>query len=210
MILSMTFIIILAGVAVTAWGQYVPFMIASSIVMAIGAGLLTTFKPDTGSPAWIGYQFIFGVGVGLGMQQTPIVIQACLPENDMSVAVAFILFCQMFGGALSVSIAQNIITNDLVKSIKIILPNEDPKFILAVGATELRKVVPQGAIFDRIIEAYNHALTRAFFVSVATSILSFFGACVLEWKNIKTANPNGLPEKEKEKTLEEEKARPAE
>lgn len=34
----------------------------------IGVGLMTTFKVDTSSGKWIGYQVIAGFGRGLGMQ----------------------------------------------------------------------------------------------------------------------------------------------
>jgi hypothetical protein len=50
-------------------------MIAGTVIMSIGFGLITTFKPDTGSSAWIGLQALAGIGVGLGMQQPLMAIQ---------------------------------------------------------------------------------------------------------------------------------------
>lgn len=49
---------IVAGIAVTAFGYYTPAMIALSLVMSIGAGLITTFKKTTGHSKWIGYQVL--------------------------------------------------------------------------------------------------------------------------------------------------------
>lgn len=58
---------LLSGIAISKlFGYYVPFMLACSAFMAIGAGLLTTFNPWTGQAAWVGYQFIWGFGAGLG------------------------------------------------------------------------------------------------------------------------------------------------
>ena len=58
---------LLSGIAISKLvGYYVPFMLACSALMAIGAGLLTTFNPWTGQAAWVGYQFIWGFGAGLG------------------------------------------------------------------------------------------------------------------------------------------------
>jgi hypothetical protein len=73
-ILSLVIMSMLSGGLVTVLGYYTPFMIASSVLMSIGAGLLTTFATDTGHAKWIGYQVLFGMGVGLGMQQTLIVV----------------------------------------------------------------------------------------------------------------------------------------
>lgn len=53
---------VLSGIVISKLvGYYVPFMLACSALMAIGAGLMTTFNPGTGQAAWVGYQFIWGV-----------------------------------------------------------------------------------------------------------------------------------------------------
>lgn len=74
---------VFAGAFVQTVGYYTPPMLASSVLMSIGAGLLSTFAVDTGSPRWIGFQVIFGVGVGLGMQQVMLAVQTVLPAKDV-------------------------------------------------------------------------------------------------------------------------------
>lgn len=64
--LSLVLMSIIAGGGVTAVGYYVPFFVASTIFMSVGAGLLTTFEVDTGASKWIGYQIVYGFGVGFG------------------------------------------------------------------------------------------------------------------------------------------------
>lgn len=54
MILGLVLVSIVAGGAVSAVGYYTPFIYASVVLMSIGAGLLTTFKPNTGHAKWIG------------------------------------------------------------------------------------------------------------------------------------------------------------
>src|SRR3981081_3402891 len=85
MILGLVFVSVLSGGLVTVLGYYTPFMLLASVFMSIGAGLLATFKVDTGHPMWIGYQVIFGVGVGCGMQQTLIAVQTALPLADVPI-----------------------------------------------------------------------------------------------------------------------------
>jgi len=68
-VLGLVLVSIISGIVVSTEGHYAPWMILSSIVMSIGIGLITTFKPDTGSSKWIGYQALAGIGVGMGMQQ---------------------------------------------------------------------------------------------------------------------------------------------
>jgi len=54
LILALVVSSILAGALVRRLGYYVPFMIANSVIMSIGAGLITTLVPSTGHAKWIG------------------------------------------------------------------------------------------------------------------------------------------------------------
>jgi hypothetical protein len=54
--------------AVTKLGYYLPWAFASSVIMTIGNGLVSTFSATTTVANWIGFQIILGAGRGLGMQ----------------------------------------------------------------------------------------------------------------------------------------------
>lgn len=56
-------------------------MIVSSVIAAIGAGMLSTFTPGSGHAMWIGYQCLTGIGIGLGMQQVSIPFAANLGSS---------------------------------------------------------------------------------------------------------------------------------
>jgi hypothetical protein len=173
-----------AGVAVTVLGYYTPFMLVSSVLMAIGAGLLSTFETDSNSPKWIGYQFLFGAGVGFGMQQTLIAVQTTLAADDVAIGTAIMMFTQTLGGALFISVGQNVFTNQLIKNLGAVVPDLDPKIVLAVGATELKNAIP-AQFLPGVLTAYNLALTQTFYVSVAAASLSIIGAVFVEWKSMK-------------------------
>src|ERR1700761_9026804 len=121
-------------------------MYASTVLLAIGSGLMTTFKLNTGHSKWIGYQFLAGAGVGLGMQQTMIAAQTVLPKADIAIGTSIMMFAQTLGGALFVSVGQNVFTNELVKGIQRNVPNLDAGFVLSVGATEIKNRVPAASL----------------------------------------------------------------
>ncbi|KAJ4370720.1 MFS sugar transporter [Neocucurbitaria cava] len=183
-ILGLVIVSMAVGGAVTALGYYTPFMLTSSVLMAIGAGLLSTFKTDTNSPRWIGYQFIFGAGVGAGMQQTLIAVQTALPAEDVPVGTAMMMFAQTLGGALFISVGQNVFTNQLIKHLGAVVPDLDPSIVLVTGATELKNAIP-AQYLEGVITAYNLALTNVFYVSVATATASIAGAAFVQWKSMK-------------------------
>ena len=183
MILGLVFSSIAAGFLVTKIGYYTPFMIANSVIMSIGAGLITTWTPDTMHPKWIGYQVLFGFGLGLGMQQASLAAQAVLPRKDAPIGISLVMFCQQFGGAVFVSVGESVFTNQLVKGLRSVA-GISPAVVVNTGATDLRHVVDPSNL-GGVISAYNTALTKTFTVALAMACFSIIGALSIEWKNIK-------------------------
>ncbi|CAG8971738.1 hypothetical protein HYALB_00007218 [Hymenoscyphus albidus] len=187
LIMSLVVCSVFGGAAVTILGQYAPFMIASSILAAIGVGLLTTLTPESNHAYWIGYQALGGIGVGLGMQQPMIAVQTVLDISQVPVGTSIIIFVQTLGGALFVSVGQSVFTNKLAEGLARYAPSIDPATVLAVGATSLQKSLPKD-ILPGVILAYNDALTRAFLVSAAMATFSILGSTIVEWKSVKGKN----------------------
>ncbi|KAJ7124552.1 major facilitator superfamily domain-containing protein [Mycena epipterygia] len=187
MILSLVISSLLAGGIITVVGYYTPFMILSSLLMAVGAGLISTFSTNTGHAHWIGFQIIYGLGVGFGMQQPVIAAQTVLNLEDVPTGTSLILFMQTIGGALFISVAQNVFTNKLVSGLRDHVPGVNPAIVLSAGATSLQTAV-DSKFLPAVLSVYNQALVSAFYVSVALACLSIVGALSIEWKSVKGKN----------------------
>lgn len=159
-------------------------MIASSIITAVGAGLLTTLKPDSGHAKWIGYQALTGIGIGLGMQQPLIAVQTVLDMSDVPTGTSIIIFAQTLGGALFVSIGQNVFTNKLVEGLDEYAPTIDPLIVLKTGATAIQSTVDH-AVLPGVTLAYNNGLTMAFLVAAVMAATTIIGSGAIEWKSVK-------------------------
>lgn len=183
LMLSLVVASIAAGGATAAIGYYTPFMILSTVFMSVGAGLLTTFQPDTGAAEWISYQILFGIGLGLGMQQPNLAAQTVLSRQDVPVGASLMFFAQALGGAVFVSIAQTVFTNSLVSGLNDV-PGLDHIDVVNTGATEIRNLVPAKDL-DVVLLAYNGALTDAYKVALATACFSAVGAFTMEWRSVK-------------------------
>lgn len=109
---------LLAGGLITVLGYYTPFMLISSVLASIGAGLLATWKLDTRYAMWIGYQATFGLGSGLGMNQPLMAAQTVLALDDVSIGTASVTFSQTLGGANFISAGQNMFTNKLLSNLR--------------------------------------------------------------------------------------------
>lgn len=174
---------VVTGASITRCGYYTPFLLASSCIMAAGAGLLTTFTTTTNHSKWIGYQALFGFGIGMGMQQSSMAAQAVLAKKDVPTGVSLMMFGRSLGGALFVSIGQNVFTSKLISGLHDVA-DLDPQTILNTGATALRHVVDANAL-PAVLLAYNDALVRVFYVAVATACASLLGGLGMEWIDIK-------------------------
>lgn len=188
MVLGLVVMALVTGIGVTTIGYYTPFMIFSSIFMAVGAGLLTTLTPNAGKSEWIGFQAVFGMGVGLGLQQTLIAIQTCLPASDIPIGTAIIMFSQTLGGAIFISVAQNVFSNQLPKNIAAAgIKGISGTLVVGSGATELKDVIASlsPGLLEPILLAYNKTLNQTLCVSTALAALSILGGMFVEWKSVK-------------------------
>ena len=187
LILAEIVAIVASGAIVTKTGYYTPFFIASSVVMSIGAGLCNLFTVETSQAQWVGYTFLYGFGVGLGFQQGSIAAQAVLKFKDVPIGTAVVLFVQILGGALFVSVAQNLFTTHLINGLLgLKIPGLDPEDIIHAGATGLRAVVDPSRL-PEVLVVYNAAIVKTFQLGLILSCLSIFGALGVEWKSVKAS-----------------------
>lgn len=184
MILGVVLTTLLSGTLISLFGYYTPFIIISSIILSIAAGLLTTLHPDSPSSQWIGYQAMLGIGLGMGLQQPMIAIQTALPASDVPSATAIAMFSQTLGGAVFVSVGQNVFQNRLVRNLMMRAPGVDVAGLLKAGATMVRNVVGVEELAG-VLRAYNDAFVETFYVGVAVGVLSVAGALAIQWLSVK-------------------------
>ena len=158
MVLSLVGTMILNGQVTSRIGYYVPAMILGPILAGVGAGLITTLNPSSSSGAWIGYQVLFGLGLGLGAQASGLAAQATLKTQDVSIGTAIMFFMQQLGGAIFVSVGENLFINSLASGLSGVA-GLDPHSVINTGATKIQKEVP-AQYLPLVLSKYNHALTR--------------------------------------------------
>ncbi|RJE23678.1 MFS toxin efflux pump [Aspergillus sclerotialis] len=187
MLISVVVMSVISGVAVTVIGYYTPFILLGTVCTTVGYGLMTTFHPDTPKSIWIGYQILAGVGVGSGMQQPLMAVQVVLDIADVPTGTAIIVFLQTLGGALFVSIGENVFSNNLVQYLHQYAPDLNPAVILGAGATNIKNAVGPAKL-PAVLLAYNNSITQTFIVCTAMACASIIGGLIVEWKSVKGKN----------------------
>ena len=182
-VLGITVASIVAGFLTRKIGYFTQWMCASCVLGSIGVGLISTFTTTTAHPKWIGYQFLWGFGLGLGMQQPSVGAQVSLPRKDVPTGASMMFFAQALGGSIFVSVANNVFDNALFQNLKKI-PGIDANVVTHVGATDLRKQIPEN-LLGPVLVAYNQALRSAFYVVLAVTCCTAIGALSMPWLNLK-------------------------
>ncbi|KAI1329159.1 major facilitator superfamily domain-containing protein [Xylariaceae sp. FL0255] len=184
LLLAVVLASLISGGLVTAFGYYNPFMIFGTVLASIGGGLLTLFHPNISEGKWIGFQIIFGFGIGIGLQQPLIAVQTVLDIKDVPTGTAVVVFAQTIGGALFVSVGNNLFDNKLVQELTKNVPSLNPQEVIAAGATGLQKTIAP-ALLPLVKLSYSNALVRPFQAATALAALSVFGSLLIEWKSVK-------------------------
>jgi len=179
----MTVFGIIAAIVTEKTTYYVPAMLLCPVLCATGAGLLSTLAPTAGASKWIGYQVLFGFGVGSGFQTSTLVPQTVLSKDDIPLGMALMFFSQQLGGAVFLAVAQSIFSTKLVHGLSGIA-GLDAEVIVNTGATALRSVVPEADI-GVVVGEYSHALTRVFVMAAALCAVMILPALAVEWRSIK-------------------------
>ncbi|KAI0425181.1 MFS general substrate transporter [Xylaria sp. FL1042] len=178
----------LSGIFTQKVGYYVPAMIASPSLLAVGQGLMSTFRVNESSSHWIGYQVVAGFGLGLGMQAASLAAQAVLPVPDVPIGIAIMFFAQQLGGGIFTSVGQNLLSTYLVSHLDI--PGLSADQITSEGATDLvSSVAPQ---YRGTVKAvYNQAISQIFRCAMGVALVAVAAAVFMEWKNVKKTGKPG-------------------
>ncbi|KAI2469845.1 MFS general substrate transporter [Annulohypoxylon bovei var. microspora] len=191
LVLSLVVASVVSGGLTQTIGYYVPSMIICPIIMSVGLGLLSTFDVGESSGHWIGYQFLVGFGLGMGMQSAGLASQAVLPKPDIPTGISIIFFVQQLGGAIFTSVGQNLLSSYMVQHVSEV-PGLSPEQITSEGATGLVSSVPPSSQ-AALRKLYNDALSRVFLCGMGVALVAFVAAFCMEWKNIKKTGPKANP-----------------
>jgi len=186
---------IITGQLVSRIGYYTPFMIFGVCLTAVGAGLLTTLRIDTSEGKWIGFQILYGIGLGSCTQAPNMAAQTVLPREDVVIGASLMFFGQQLFGAVFTSVGQNVLDNQLANRLAGI-PGISPRLIQSTGATELLELIP-AEYHAAALEAYNESLRGCFQLGLILACLSILGALGMEWRSVKKNLPPKIPDGER-------------
>jgi hypothetical protein len=98
--------------------------------------------------------------------------------------MSLVVFCQTFGGSLFLTFAQTIFSRSLVDGLKEYAPTVNAQAVITAGATAIQQVVKPDEV-PGVLEAYNLAINRDFYLAVGASAGAFLFCWGMGWQSIK-------------------------
>ena len=183
MVIALVVTVFLGGFGVTKLGYYQPFMLAGTVLLSVGSGLLSTLTPSSGTAQWLPYQVLAGLGIGISTQQPAIAVQSTLPPADVNIAIAVVLFAQCFGPTVFITVAQAVFASRLSAGLARSFPDLDFATVRDSGALQLRALVAPEKL-GVLLGIYNDALTRTYVVAAAMAAATAFSVLGIGWNKI--------------------------
>ena len=100
---------VIAGQLVSRTGRYKVFPIIGTILLGIGALLMSRLQPGTTLTVVGIDSIVFGLGLGLTMQPLVLAVQNAVPPREMGVATSSSLFFRQVGGTLGTAVFLSIL-----------------------------------------------------------------------------------------------------
>lgn len=182
LIVSNSLGILCSGAIASRFGHYVPFMWVGPLVLATGGGLYQLVRVDSPRGHWIGFQVLSGLGYGICSQMPILAVQVVLSKPDIPTGLVMIMFFQMLGGALAPSVGQNLFTDGLLQNLSKV-QGVDSAAVVAAGASGFRAVVPP-SLMNAVVDAFNSALRKVFWVALAAPVLAWITSFAMEWRQL--------------------------
>ncbi|KAK7012869.1 MFS general substrate transporter [Favolaschia claudopus] len=175
-----------AGGAVTKFGNYWWFLLLCPFTTAIAGGLFFTLRGDTPAAHLIGYQILYGVGIGTTFQNVLLAVQVDFADNEIMIpqATAFVSFTQILGGIVGIAVAGSMFANNFRHHLDIYAPDLPSSAREAVlQSVTVIKSLPT-VLRTQVVEAYARGLGPIFLLSVAAAILSSVSTLLIANVNI--------------------------
>lgn len=187
-IIATTVFIALQGALLPAYPLYKPWYLIGAVCILIGGVLFEQVDTSTSDAYLYGVQVLLGVGVGCYLQAGFAVILGVIEMKDMAYGVTFILFAQLLGITVGLSVGGAVFTNTALRNLRPLLPDvpEDQlQEALSGAAGGFLKTLDEQTRMA-ILNVITVAINRAFILCITAGAISIVASLLLNNKKMRT------------------------
>ncbi|MDR0592782.1 MAG: MFS transporter [Bifidobacteriaceae bacterium] len=166
-------------------GVWKPFVVAGSVFLVGGFGLMATVRFDTPLVLIAAYGLVTGLGVGMTMQNLVLAVQNSVSVHDVGAASSVVTFFRSLGGAVGIQVLGSVFAADvsrLVRERVARLGASGGGGGAGVGNTDSMSLdlakLPK-PVADAVRSAYGDSVGRLFLIGAAVSVLSLVATLLM-------------------------------
>jgi EmrB/QacA subfamily drug resistance transporter len=163
-----------SGILITRSGKWKRYLVAGSVLVALGFGLLATIDHATNMVLLGVYLAVLGIGIGMTMQNLVLAVQNTVAAADLGAASSAVAFFRSLGGTIGVSVLGAVLSSRVGTLIQSGLA-DIPGAAGAAGSGDVGLATLNDApapIRELIRVSYGDATGRIFLISALLSIIT--------------------------------------
>src|SRR5829696_7928756 len=170
-----------SGILITRTGRWKRFLVAGSVLVVVGFGLLSFVDHETDMVLLSAFLFVLGVGIGMTMQNLVLAVQNTVAATDLGAASSAVAFFRSLGGTIGVSVLGAVLASrvgDLIRSGLADVPGAAQAAGSGdVGLANLADAPP--AIQALIRVSYGDATGRVFLISAVIAVVAMVAVVLI-------------------------------
>jgi EmrB/QacA subfamily drug resistance transporter len=164
----------ISGILISRTGLWKRFLVAGSVLVAVGFGLMSTIDHATNMVLLGTYLAVLGIGIGMTMQNLVLAVQNTVAASDLGAASSSVAFFRSLGGTIGVSVLGAVLSSRVGTLIQSGLA-DIPGAAAAAGSGDIGLSTLQDApapIRALIQVSYGDATGRIFLISALLSVIT--------------------------------------
>ncbi|WP_369139335.1 MFS transporter [Modestobacter versicolor] len=179
-----------SGILITRTGLWKRYLVAGSLLVALGFGLLATIDHATNMVLLGVFLAVLGTGIGMTMQNLVLAVQNTVAATDLGAASSAVAFFRSLGGTIGVSVLGAVLSSRVGTLIQSGLA-DIPGAAAAAGSGDvgLASLADAPAPVRALIQvSYGDATGRIFLVSALLSIITIVAILFIREVALRTSS----------------------
>jgi EmrB/QacA subfamily drug resistance transporter len=195
-----------SGILISRTGRWKRFLVAGSLLVVTGFGLLATIDHESDMVLLGVFLFVLGVGIGMTMQNLVLAVQNTVAATDLGAASSAVAFFRSLGGTIGVSVLGAVLSSRVGTLISAGLPPEAAA-ASGSGSVGLADLADAPAPIQELIRvSYGDATGRIFLVSAVIAVIAVAAILLIREVALSTESGEERLRRESEPALADDPA----
>ncbi|UWZ40333.1 MFS transporter [Dactylosporangium roseum] len=177
---------IVAGRLITRTGRIKPYIVAGTIILVAGCGVLSVIDHETSLYFVGGGMLLVGVGVGMSMQNLVLAVQNTVRLKDIGAASSTVAFFRSLGGTIGVSVLGAVLARQVTDDITRSLAAAGVQAPAGGQTSNLNLDALPPAMQEIVRAAYGDATGHIFLISAGIAVIGVIAALLMRPAALRT------------------------